>query len=172
MTSPTEPRALDYPDTAHRRCTSVSQKRFRKGTEIRPSHQRRFSAVAKPHHHSSKPAAPAARRLERNQGFCVLKSLVQGRRFLLVASTRALRFRDMATLVSLWLPWEGCLLPRDPRIDALREHIQRQGAGVEHLVVEGAQVELVAQPRLRPVAQFQYLELADLVGQGLAGPGD
>ena len=28
----------------------------------------------------------------------------------------------------LWLPREGCLLARDPRIDALREHVQRQGA--------------------------------------------
>jgi len=49
------------------------------------------------------------------------------------------------------------------------ESTSSAGAGVENLVVEGAQVESVSQRFLRTVAQFQYLQLADLVGQGLPG---
>jgi len=47
----------------------------------------------------------------------------------LAAKTRTRRgWGTHATQVSLWLPREGRLLARDPRIDALREHVQRQGA--------------------------------------------
>ena len=44
---------------------------------------------------------------------------------------------------SLLLP--GKLLDRSPRIDSLAENVERKGAGVQHLVMEGAEVELVAQ---------------------------
>src|ERR1039458_6397526 len=66
----------------------------------------------------------------------------------------------------------GGFLLRDPRIDAVAQHVQRQGAGVQHLIVEGAQVEVIAQSRLGPLAQLQDFELPDLVGQSLAGPRD
>ena len=52
------------------------------------------------------------------------------------------------------------------------EHVKRQCPAVEHLVVEGADVELVAERFLRAGAELEDLELADLVGQSLAGPGD
>ena len=70
------------------------------------------------------------------------------------------------------LLFDGRLLLRDPRINPVAQHVERQRSGVEHLIVEGAQVEVVAQSRLSPVAQFQNLQLADLVGQCLAGPRD
>src|SRR5579862_1480998 len=35
----------------------------------------------------------------------------------------------------------GAILARDPRIDALIQHIQGERSGIDHLVVEGADVE-------------------------------
>ena len=66
----------------------------------------------------------------------------------------------------------GGFLAGDPGVDAVVKHFERQRARVQHLVVEGAQVELVAESLPGAIPQFQNLELAHLVGQGLAGPGD
>src|SRR6185436_20524233 len=54
--------------------------------------------------------------------------------------------------------------------DALVEDRQRQRALGEHGVVEAAQRERGAVARLDLAAHPQQLELADLVGEGLAGP--
>src|SRR3982751_350255 len=64
------------------------------------------------------------------------------------------------------------LLPRPPLRHPPLQHPHRQRAGAEHLVVEGADVEPVAELLLRLLAQAEDRELADLVGEGLAGPGD
>ena len=63
-------------------------------------------------------------------------------------------------------------LLRDPRVDPLIEHVERQCARIDHLVVKRANVELVAQRLLGAVAQFQDFQLADFVGQRLAGYRD
>jgi len=44
------------------------------------------------------------------------------------------------------------LLAGDPGVDAGFQHVQRQGSGVQNLVVEGADVELVAKRLLRAFA--------------------
>ena len=59
----------------------------------------------------------------------------------------------------------------DPFVDELLQHIQRDRALAEDDVVELAEVER-AELFLGPPAQLLDLQLADLVGQGLAGPGD
>lgn len=43
---------------------------------------------------------------------------------------------------------------RDPGVDALLEDVEGQGARVDDLVVEGANVELVSQSLLRAVAEL------------------
>src|SRR4051794_39125555 len=71
-----------------------------------------------------------------------------------------------------WPPHSG-LLPRgDELVDPLFQDVHRQGAGAEHLVVEGADVELAAELALRLLAQLENLQLPDLVAEGLAGPHD
>ena len=45
-------------------------------------------------------------------------------------------------------------------------------ACVEHLVVEGADIEVVAELFFGAVAQLEDFKLADLVGESLAGPCD
>src|SRR5437879_3327063 len=62
------------------------------------------------------------------------------------------------------------LLRRNPRIDALLEHIHRQRSGIEHLVVKCFDIELRTQRRLRFVPQFEYLQLPHLVPQRLCRP--
>ena len=64
------------------------------------------------------------------------------------------------------------LLRRDPAVDLLLQDRQRQRAGHQHLGVEFADVELVAELRLRLVAQPLDGQRADLVGQRLARNGD
>src|SRR5438270_8161390 len=49
------------------------------------------------------------------------------------------------------------LLRRDPRIDAMLEHIHRQRSRIESLIVKRFEVELRTQSRLRLVSQFEYL---------------
>src|SRR5688572_3051407 len=60
----------------------------------------------------------------------------------------------------------------DPGIDVALQHRQRQRARAEHHVVEGADVEALAELGGRARAQLLDLQLADLVGQRLARPGD
>ena len=43
----------------------------------------------------------------------------------------------------------------DPGVDAVAENVKRESAGVEQLVVEGAQIELVAERFFCTVAQFE-----------------
>ena len=43
-------------------------------------------------------------------------------------------------------------LARNPCVDPVREHVQRQSSGIEYLVVKSAQVELVAQILLGAIA--------------------
>src|SRR5215470_3212412 len=69
--------------------------------------------------------------------------------------------------------WRGLRLRScDPRLDLFLEDVERQGPRAEDLVVEGPDVELRAELLLRPLAQLEDLQLAHLVAQGLAGPGD
>ena len=56
--------------------------------------------------------------------------------------------------------------------DVAVEHVERHCAAAEHDVVESPDVELPAEILRRPGAQLLDLELADLVGQRLARPGD
>src|SRR5215468_6450383 len=60
----------------------------------------------------------------------------------------------------------------NPRLDLFLEDVERQRPGAENLVVEGPDVELRTELLLRPFAQLEDLQLAHLVTQGLAGPGD
>jgi len=56
---------------------------------------------------------------------------------------------------------------RDPRVDALLQHIERHRSAREDLVVERAHVELRAEGALRPVAQIEHPQLPDLVPERL-----
>src|SRR5437667_9317429 len=68
-------------------------------------------------------------------------------------------------------PAIALLLPRrDPHVDPLLEHVHRQRAGAEDLVVEGADVEAVAELAAGALAQLGNLDRADFVAEGLAGP--
>src|SRR5258708_3426580 len=62
------------------------------------------------------------------------------------------------------------LLRRGPRRHPRIEHVERHRASRERFVVESANVELVAQLLLRPLAQLEQLELPDLVPERLRGP--
>ena len=57
-------------------------------------------------------------------------------------------------------------------MDLVLEHLQRQRAGIEHLLVELADVEFRAERGLGFVAQAADGQLAELVGERLAGDGD
>src|SRR3546814_5851669 len=59
-------------------------------------------------------------------------------------------------------------LRRDPIVDAPFEDIERHRTRFEHDVVEGPEIELVAERRLRAAAAFHDLELADQIGGGLS----
>src|SRR4051812_14541614 len=52
------------------------------------------------------------------------------------------------------------------------EQVERQGAAVEDLVVEGADVELGSKFFFRAVTKLTDLELAQLVAERLRGPRD
>ena len=60
----------------------------------------------------------------------------------------------------------------DPVVDLLLEHGKRERARIEHLVVEPADVELVAQRLLGLVTQALDGEGTDLVSQRLARDGN
>ena len=60
----------------------------------------------------------------------------------------------------------------DPLVDAFLEHIQGQRTRAQHFIVVRADVELIAQFFLRPLAQFGDLQLPDLVRQRLRRPRD
>src|SRR5581483_11373686 len=64
------------------------------------------------------------------------------------------------------------LLLLNPTVCTRLEQIERQNAAVEHLVVEAADVEPLAQLLVGALAQLAEFELAELVGQGLRGPGN
>lgn len=51
----------------------------------------------------------------------------------------------------------GFLLSSDPVVDALFEDVERQGAGIKYLVVEGPNVEFSAERRLRLRSQLEDL---------------
>jgi len=60
----------------------------------------------------------------------------------------------------------------DPVVDAFVEDAQRQGTVPNDLVVEGADVELVAELGGGSSAEILQFQFAQLVGQRLAGPDD
>src|SRR5262245_9321896 len=60
----------------------------------------------------------------------------------------------------------------DPTVDLRAQDGQRHGAVLEHAVVEEGVAEGRAHLGAGRVAQGQDLALAELVGQGLARPGD
>src|SRR5664279_4963229 len=78
---------------------------------------------------------------------------------------------DTATVNSL-IRLRSRLLLRDPQVDLLFQHIERQRARINHLVVELADIELVTELLHGTRTQFQYLQLAHLVGERLGRPGD
>src|SRR3546814_18994382 len=59
-------------------------------------------------------------------------------------------------------------LRRDPIVDAPFEDIERHRTRFEHDVVEGPEIELVSERRLRAAAEFHDLELGDQIGGGLS----
>src|SRR5690625_2303312 len=74
-------------------------------------------------------------------------------------------------------PWSlgsgrGGLALGDEGADLLFQHRQRDRAQAQDGMVEGRQVEVVAQFRLGFATQLPDLQLAQLVAQGLGGPGD
>lgn len=60
----------------------------------------------------------------------------------------------------------------NPGGEALVEEVKGEGAGEEEGVVEGADVKAGAMGGFGAGAEVADFELADLVGEGLAGPGD
>src|ERR1019366_6945947 len=66
----------------------------------------------------------------------------------------------------------SCLLIGDPLGDPRVQNVERQGSGVEHFVMKGADVIFCPEVLLRLLAQFENLHLSQLVGQCLAWPRD
>src|SRR5687768_15820033 len=64
------------------------------------------------------------------------------------------------------------LLTRDPVADARVENAERDCAGAEHFVVKGAYIERCTELPGCVLAQLANLQLTDLVGERLSGPGD
>ena len=64
------------------------------------------------------------------------------------------------------------LLFGDPIADALIQDIEREGAPVEDFVVEGSDVEFVAELIFGVLAKSKNLQLSEFVSEGLSGPGD
>src|SRR5687767_13913086 len=60
----------------------------------------------------------------------------------------------------------------DPGADVGLQYVQGDGAPPQDLIVEGADVEPFAELGAGEAAELLDLQLADLVGQGLAGPDD
>src|SRR5690606_26312876 len=63
------------------------------------------------------------------------------------------------------------LLP-DPGVHAALEHVERQRTGTEQVIVEGADVEPLAEPRLGTGPELADLQLPDLVRERLARVAD
>src|SRR6202171_6268330 len=57
-------------------------------------------------------------------------------------------------------------------MDAIRECVQGEGAAEENLIMEGAEVELVAELDFGIFAKLENLQLADLVAKSLSRPSD
>src|SRR5271165_1989565 len=70
------------------------------------------------------------------------------------------------------LRFRNRLLLRDPQVDLLFQHVQRQRARIDYLIVELADIELAAELFLRPRLQFQYLQLTHFVRERLGRPRD
>ena len=66
----------------------------------------------------------------------------------------------------------GLSLTGDPGGDALVKDVEGQRAGIDDLIVEGADVELGAEILPGAVAEFENLKLANFVGERLAWPRD
>src|SRR5271170_6904921 len=66
----------------------------------------------------------------------------------------------------------GRRLLGDPFVDALVQHIQGECTAVENLIVEGADVEPLAQLILGVLAKLKNFQLSKLVGESLSGPRD
>src|SRR3954452_20837775 len=62
-------------------------------------------------------------------------------------------------------------LARDPRVDALFQHVERHRPARQHLIVKRADVELRAQHARRLLAQIEQPQLPDLVPERLPRPG-
>jgi len=60
----------------------------------------------------------------------------------------------------------------DPAIRAGVKQVERENATIQHLVVEGADVELCTQFLPSAFAKFDELELPDLVTKSLGRPGN
>jgi len=60
----------------------------------------------------------------------------------------------------------------DPVMDAILEDVQGEGAAEENLIMEGAEVELIAELDFGIFAKLENLQLADLVAKSLSGPSD
>jgi len=60
----------------------------------------------------------------------------------------------------------------NPAISAGVEQVEWENATLQHLVVEGTDVELCTQFLPSAFAKFDELELPDLVTKGLGRPGD
>src|SRR6185295_4998358 len=84
--------------------------------------------------------------------------------------TAMTRSRSSGELAALRSGRLAGLLRRDPAVDPRLQHVERQGAGAEHLVVEPAHVEARAELLLLPLAQLEDLELPDLVAERLPRP--
>src|SRR6202030_3645072 len=61
---------------------------------------------------------------------------------------------------------------RDEAIDARLKYGNRHRSQLEHGIVEGAEIEFIAECFFRLGAGFQDRVLAQVVRQGLRGPGD
>src|SRR5687768_16127018 len=72
--------------------------------------------------------------------------------------------------------WRRRVLPTgllcDPRLHPVAQDLQRQRAAQQELVMKCANVEALTQGRLRFLAQRPEAQLADLVSERLARPGD
>jgi hypothetical protein len=50
-----------------------------------------------------------------------------------------------------------CSFLRDPKVDLLLQHVERERAGIDYLVVELANIKLSTELLLGPRSQLQYL---------------
>src|SRR5215469_2434975 len=63
-------------------------------------------------------------------------------------------------------------LLRDPLIGTRLQHVQRERAAIQHLIVELAQIELWPQLFLGALPQLAEFQLTEFVAESLGGPGD